>query len=1249
MWKISVDTGGTFTDCFAESPSGEIRRVKVLSSGALRGRITAVSDDRLQVTVEQSWGAPDDFICGFSFSASFVTEESSVSGFDAGRGVLSLAQPLPPGDWGNEPFLVQSLEEAPVLAARLATGTLPGESLPDLAMRIATTRATNALLEGKGAPTVFFVTAGFADLLQIGTQQRPDLFALHIQKPAPLHAEVIEVRERLDSAGEVVRPLDLDALEEPVAQLIASGRNVAAVAFLHSYRNPEHEDRVREFLLKRGFTFVSCSHALAPLIKILPRAETAVVDASLSPIMQTYLDRVEMSAGGRLRVMTSAGGLVTRAAFRPSDSLLSGPAGGVVGAAAAGRQAGFSRIISLDMGGTSSDVARFDGDFEYTFEQRVGNAHLLAPSLKIETVASGGGSICSFDGNQLRVGPESAGASPGPACYGGSGPLSLTDIHVLLGRIDLRRFGIPVFPEQARERLAELCKQIEETGQRVPDETELLAGFLTIANERMAEAIRKITLREGSDPSEYALVAFGGAGGLHACAVSEQLGIRSLVWPKDAGLLSAVGLRQAVAERFAQKQVLQPLSPDENEVAAWIDELSQEAIQALGKEEEIPANEIVLRRRLVDLRLRGQEAGIALEYENGNLAERFSERYRQVFGYYPERREIEITSVRVVASTRPAPEQTEDFPRIAAAKSHDPGAGKWPFYNRDRLETGGFVRGPAVIQDAFSTFVVEPGWEAIVGTRGTVRIDAAIATERPGEKEQAEVVQLELYTNRLRGIADEMGVQLQRTALSTNIRERLDFSCAILDPDGFLVVNAPHVPVHLGAMGLCVREVMRRHRFRPGDMIVTNHPGVGGSHLPDLTLIAPVFVEGKLAGFVANRAHHAEMGGIRPGSMPPSARSLAEEGVVISPVLLFDQGTARYKEIGKILSNPPWPSRAVADNLTDLQAQAAANLRGTEALVRLATAGGAERLGYYLQKLKAQSAAAAETVLERLGSGERSARQELDDGYAIEVTLKREGGRFVFDFAGTSPQHPGSFNATPAIVHSAVLYVIRLLVGEEIPLNEGLMERIDIRLPPGLLNPVFAENPENSPAVVAGNVETSQRLVDTLLLAFGAVACSQGTMNNFVFGSDRYSFYETICGGAGAGDGFAGASAVHTHMTNTAITDPEVLEFRYPVRLEQFAIRRGSGGSGRWRGGDGIVREFHFLEPMAVSLLTQHRVQRPYGLKGGGEGAPGRQILIRENGERRELPFSAEIDVQPGDRILIETPGGGGWGEGKEV
>lgn len=1250
MWKISADTGGTFTDCLAEDPEGRLTRVKVLSSGALRGKIVDVAEDGKSLRVAQSWGAPDDFVRGFSFSTPALAAALTVAGFEARASRLHLSEPLPPGNWAGEPFFVQSADEAPVLAARLATGTPAGRDLPPLSMRLATTRATNALLEGKGAKTAFFVTAGFGDLLRIGTQQRPDIFALQIERPDPLHADVVEVEERLDATGGVLRPLDLNTLKKPADALLAAGIEVAAVAFMHSYRNPVHEKRVRDYLLEKGFAFVSCSHDLAPLIKILPRAETTVVDACLSPIMNSYLNRVEQAAGSRLRVMTSAGGLVTRETFRSRDSLLSGPAGGVVGAVAAGRQAGFERIIPFDMGGTSTDVSRFDGDFEYAFEQRVGTAHLLAPSLKIETVASGGGSICSFDGDRLRVGPESAGASPGPACYGGGGPLALTDAHVLLGRIDASRFGIPMFADAARRRLEELRARIEKAGQEVPGNKDLLTGFLTIANERMAEAIRRISIREGYDPSEYAMVAFGGAGGLHACAVSQLLGIRFILWPGDAGLLSADGLRQAVAERFSQMQVLVPLKECAGEIEGWIKQLAAEASLNLQREEEVSPEEVVVRRCLVDLRLSGQESSISLEYEDGKLPERFEARYREIFGYFPPGREIEVTSIRVVVSTRPPVGKTETFVRNEVRGVARAEEAAWPLLARDTLRPGDTVEGPVVIQDRFSTFVVEEGWDAVVGSAGTVRAEVRRGSSHEGrrpeheEEARAEVVQLELYTNRLRGIAEEMGVQLQRTALSTNIKERLDFSCAILDEKGYLVVNAPHVPVHLGAMGLCVREVLKQHRFRPGDMILTNHPGIGGSHLPDLTVIAPVFVEEALIGFVANRAHHAEMGGVRPGSMPPGARSLVEEGVVLSPTLLFDQGEPRYEKVAEVLAGAPWPSRAVNDNLTDLQAQAAANLRGADALVQLARAGGTDSLRYYLKRLKALSASAADRFLETVSDEPRHARQELDDGFAIEVSLRREGGRLVFDFSGTSGEHPGSFNATPAIVHSAVIYVIRLLLGEPVPLNEGLMERIEIRLPPGLLNPTFPANPEACPAVVAGNVETSQRLVDTLLLAFDAAACSQGTMNNFVFGNEGHSFYETICGGAGAGSGFAGTSAVHTHMTNTAITDPEVLEFRYPVRLERFAIRRGSGGTGQFRGGDGVIREVVFGKGMAVSLLTQHRVQAPYGSHGGNDGAVGRQFLIRKNGTRVDLGPSAEVDVEPGDHLVIETPGGGGWG-----
>ncbi len=1248
MWKISADTGGTFTDCFAESPDGSVRRVKVLSSGALRGRIVSLDSERQTARIEQNWQAPADFIRGLPFGTPLLEAPITVASFHPIESVIELAAPLPPGDWAGQPFVVQTGDEAPILAARLATGTLPGQPLPPLTLRVATTRATNALLEGKGARTAFFVTAGFGDLLRIGTQQRPDIFALAIERPDPLHAAVIEVEERLDAAGEVIRPLDLAALEAPVAQIREAGIEAAAVAFLHSYRNPDHEIRVRAFLRARGFRFVSCSHELSPLIRILPRAETAVVDACLSPVMHSYLDRVTKPAGGRVRIMTSAGGLVTRQAFSPRDSLLSGPAGGVVGAVAAGRQAAMEKVISFDMGGTSTDVAHFAGDFEYAFERRVGTARLAGPSLKIETVASGGGSICWFDGDSLRVGPESAGAAPGPACYGGGGPLTLTDAHLLLGRIESSRFGIPIFVDAARERLEELREAVIRAGHEAPDRESILAGFLAIANERMADAIRKISVREGYDPSEYCLVAFGGAGGLHACAVSELLDMNTILWPPDAGLLSANGLRRAVAERIVQRQVLRPLVECAQDIQGWIERMTAEASDILQREEEIGPDDILVRRRLVHLRLTGQESEIAVEYETGSLDRRFEERYRRMFGYYPSNRQIEVTSLRVVVSTIPAQEVHETFHREREREGTADGAGRWVMMERGRLEPGDFVAGPVVLQDRFSTFVVEAGWEAVAGSEGSIRAERrGIGENEVSERgrERPEVIQLELYTNRLRGIAEEMGARLQRTALSTNIKERLDFSCAILDENGYLVVNAPHVPVHLGALGLCVREVLKCHRFRPGDMILTNHPAMGGSHLPDLTLIAPAFADGDLVGFVANRAHHAEMGGMRPGSMPPGARSLAEEGVVLAPMLLFDRGEACYDEVAKQLREAPWPSRAVNDNLTDLQAQAAANLRGVEALTALAKKGGVDRLRFFLGRLKEKSAAAAGRFLNRLPELPRGARQELDDGSVIAVSLHREGEGAVFDFTGTSGEHSGSFNATPAIVHSAVIYVVRLLLGEAVPLNEGLMERITIKLPPRtLLNPDFPADPAKAPAVVAGNVETSQRLVDTLLLALGAAACSQGTMNNFVFGNERHSFYETICGGAGAGDGFSGASAVHTHMTNTTITDPEVLEFRYPVRLERFAVRRGSGGEGKWRGGDGAIREVTFLEPMALSLLTQHRVQAPYGMQGGAPGAVGRQTLHKANGEILVLPSCAEVDVEAGDRLTIETPGGGGWG-----
>lgn len=1233
-WQICIDTGGTFTDCWGlPSGSPEPVLVKLLSSGRIRARVTErLSTREWILEIPANWSTPDGFFVGFQAEVSGTT--AHVDSWEQAPGRLRLDGDLP----HSEVIDLFTGEEAPVVGARLLTGTAPGSTFPELDLRLATTRGTNALLEGKGAPPVFLVTKGFGDLLEIRDQRRPDLFALNHQKPRPVYQSVVEVEERLDRDGQELEPLN-PGDEESLKAMVAQGHRTAAVALLHSYLNPRHELALGDHLLKLGFEHVSLSSELAPQIKIVPRAETAVIDAYLTPVMTEFLDHVQSSVGeaNPMLTMTSAGGLESRASYHPKDSLFSGPAGGVVGAAAIGRASGCDRLITFDMGGTSTDVARYDGDYQYQFQQRIGSAQLLAPSLRIETVASGGGSICQWTEAGLRVGPESAGADPGPACYGRGGPLAITDVNLLLGRIDPDNFGIPIGPENleaARSRLREL---MDAMGASASSETEVLEGLLAIAVEQMADSIRTISVREGADPSEYALLAFGGGGPLHACEIAEKLGMDRILVPAEAGVLSAYGLYQAVVERFAERQILQDWAACQDQVMGWLEELRQDAMRDVAGFEGVAP-----RRRLAELRLMGQDSSLTLEIGNPQeLAETFRQQYKAVFGYQirPEQR-LELVSLRVVVST-PEPEvPSEAFSGSSTCQDVR------GFQDRETLKQGSRLRGPVVIQDRFSTFYLKEGWETVVGDRGTLRAEKtrARATDSGPDLSQSSPVIRELFRHRFAHIVQEMGAMLQRSAISTNVKERADFSCALLDRRGELVVNAPHIPVHLGALGLCVREVVKVLPLNPGDMAVTNHPGFGGSHLPDVTVISPVFVGEELLGYVANRAHHAEIGGIRPGSMPPDAANLEEEGVVITPRYLFESGESKLDGLVNLLTSAPYPTRNPEDNRADLMAQAAANLRGVEALQTLAATYGHDVIQHHLGQLTEQAHQSFEDALANKPLAADYAVEQLDGGARICVAARKSEGRLILDFEGTSPRQASNLNATPAIVRSALLYCLRLWTDSELPLNEGLIRDLEVRLPECFLNPDFPEDPRACPAVVGGNVETSQRLVDTVLKLFGIQACSQGTMNNFIFGNPRFGYYETIAGGAGAGPGYDGASALHTHMTNTAITDPEIIEKRYPVRLRRFAIREGSGGAGQYRGGDGVIREFEFVEPLEVSLLTQHRVIAPYGLEGGVEGKTGQQVLVGAEGER-ELESQAAVSVQAGDRIVIETPGGGGWGK----
>jgi 5-oxoprolinase (ATP-hydrolysing) len=1239
QWRIAVDTGGTFTDCEATDPMGEVRRCKVLSTSALRVRIERLSGDGGWV-IGNPWQVPAGLFDGYWVRLCGQGGESRIERqtCQAGACVIYLAA-SETEDWQVGAALeIVSDEEAPVFAMRLVTATPRAVPLPPHELRLATTRGTNALLEAKGEPPLLVVSAGFGDVLEIGDQRRPDLFALRIDKPPPLTHSVVEIPLRLTADGAVDGTwgeAEQAALEAVVS---ASGARTAAVSLLHGYHAPPVEAEVVQCVAAAGIDYVASGAALSPFIKYVERTQTAVVDAYLGPVMSRYLDRVAaaMGAAGRLLIMTSSGGLLGRAQFRPKDALLSGPAGGVAGVAAAGRRADRYRLLGFDMGGTSTDVSRYDAGFDMVEAHTVGSARLFAPALRIETVAAGGGSVCDFDGRQLVVGPHSAGAVPGPACYGAGGPLTVTDVNLLLGRLDPARFGVPMFVEAAHAALDVVCGAVAAARGGAVDRQTVLEDFLELANERMAGAIRRISVREGFDPAEYCLVAFGGAGGQHACAIADKLEIGEILIPAEAGLLSAFGLRHAPRSAQLTRQVLEDWASCAPHIDAWMTSLEVQARAALEADGQLADPELQVERS-VGLRLRGQEQALVVPVEPGNSpVAAFAERYQRMFGYYPATASLELVYLRCAVHTQPPTLASETFERV-------------PDDAVDRMR---------VLPDAFSTRVVMPGWQVFAAPTGSLLlrrvqgpdVQLTAAEGQPGSGPRPIIP--ELTTERLRHIVDEMGLQLRRTALSTNVKERADYSCALLDPAGRLVMNAPHIPVHLGALGVCVRRVCATLPMTDGDVIIVNHPAFGGSHLPDITLVAPVYAaeevggEPCLVGYLANRAHHAEIGGKRPGSMPPDATCLAEEGVVIAPTYLFRAGEPRHAEIRALLSSGPYPSRNPAENMADLEAQVAAIRAGSVALQRLAAQYPAGALRAHMDWLYALAGArVAMPLRQRVGTGVSSV-QYLDDGTRLAVTLRPDGERVCIDFSGTGPVHGGNLNATPGIVRSVVVYVLRLLAGgdDNLPLNEGLLDCIDLLIPESLLNPRFGDDPRAAPAVVGGNVEISQRLTDCLIDALGLAAASQGTMNNLIFGNAHISYYETIGGGAGAGPGYHGAHGVHVHMTNTAITDPEILEHRYPVRMLRFAVRRGSGGDGACRGGDGLVRELQFLEPMEVSILSQNRNQGPRGAHGGHPGAVGRNWRIDPTGCATELGGMVAYSAQAGERLRIETPGGGGWG-----
>jgi 5-oxoprolinase (ATP-hydrolysing) len=1096
-------------------------------------------------------------------------------------------------------------------------------------VRMGTTVATNALLERKGERVALAITRGFGDALRIGYQARPDIFARHIVLPTMLYEQAIEIDERIGVDGDVLVPLDEVAARRALGKARSDGIDALAIVLMHGWRHRRHEARLAEIAHELGYAQVSVSHEVAPLIKLIGRGDTTVVDAYLSPVLRRYVDRVAagLPDGTDLHFMQSNGGLAEAHAFRGKDAILSGPAGGVVGMVAASAPHGASKLIGFDMGGTSTDVSHYAGAFELADESVVAGVRIRAPMMQINTVAAGGGSVCRFDGMRFRVGPESAGANPGPACYRNGGPLTVTDCNLFLGRIDPAQFPAvfgpagdePLDREASRARLQEIADQLGE-GKTLG---EIAEGFLDIAVDNMAAAIRKISIARGHDVSRYTLACFGGAGGQHACRVADALGMERILVHPLAGVLSAYGIGIADVKAIRDASVLKRLGDDFSQELSALEQRACEALIEQG----VHHARIELDRR-ARLRTAGSDTTIEIGIAAADaMRGDFEALHRRRFGYVDEAAEVIVDALVVDAIARTDAEMIE----------------------QEHAASGERVDGPALIFDPTSTIVVEPGWSAERVGDGTLVLTRAVPLERAKAiGTDVDPVQLEIFNNLFMAIAEEMGVALQSTATSVNIKERLDFSCAIFDAGGALIANAPHIPVHLGSMGESIRRIIDTRGqgsdgrgIRRGDAYVLNDPYRGGTHLPDITVIVPEFFgeEDEPSAFVAARGHHADVGGIAPGSMPPDSRTIGEEGVLIDNFLLVDEGHFREAEMRALLGSGAWPARKPDRNISDLKAQLAACTRGAEVLAQTARDYGAEVVAAYMRHVLANAEESVRRLLGRLDDG--AFDYEMDNGahVRVRIAIDKNARSARFDFTGTSGQLPDNFNAPYSIVRAASLYVVRTLIDDAIPLNDGCLRPIELVVPDGsMLNPKYPA------AVVAGNVETSQVVTDALFAATGRLAPSQGTMNNFTFGNERHQYYETIAGGSGGGPDFDGTSAVQTHMTNSRLTDPEILEARLPVRLDQFAIRRGSGGPGAHRGGDGVIRALTFLEPMRANMLANRRRVPPRGLARGSDAQPGRNWVERSDGRVEMLTATDSAEVRPGDRFVIETPGGGGFG-----
>jgi len=1133
------------------------------------------------------------------------------------------------------------------------------------AVKMGTTVATNALLQRRGTPTVLAITAGHGDALRIGSQSRPDIFARCIVLPEMLYSRLIEIDERIGVDGAVVRPLDAAAARAALQQAYDDGYRSVAIVLIHGWQHPTHETRVAAIARDIGYPQVSVSHEVSALQKLVPRGDTTVVDAYLSPVLRDYVARVarELPSGTRLQFMQSNGGLVAAHAFRGKDAVLSGPAGGINGMAVAATSAGFEAVVGFDMGGTSTDVSHWAGHFERRFDTTVAGVRLRTPMLDIHTIAAGGGSICRYDGARLRVGPESAGAVPGPAAYRRGGPLTITDCNVLLGRLQPAHFpalfgpqaDAPLDAVTVRRQFEALAAEVSRASGPPQSAEHLAAGFIRIAVAEMARAIRAISTERGHDVRRCALLSFGGAAGQHACAVAEALGIEAVLLHPLAGVLSAWGIGQADVRLLRERSIERPLADDDSALQAAAAELSAAALAALDAQGEgFAERRVALAARL---KVTGTDAALEVTYGAPTaMRSAFAAAHRATFGFADDDAPLVVEMLIAEAIGTPAGRGVAAASGPVAASvpgpidqvlMHDGVAPRRvPVWRRETLPAGGRIDGPAMLLEATGTTIVDAGWQATVDPQAQLilRRVAATGSAWHAAGQDADPVAMALFNSRFMAIAERMGERLRATATSVNIKERLDFSCALFDAEANLIANAPHIPVHLGSMGDSVRAIVAARTaadpLRPGDVRMLNNPYRGGTHLPDVTVVMPVFdAAAALVGFVAARGHHADIGGITPGSMPPGSRHIDEEGVLIDDFLLVDQGRFRDAESRALLASGRYPARSPDRNLADLKAQVAACASGAEELRALAGQIGRERLAAWFGHVQDNAEAAVREVIGRLADGE--SRIEMDDGARIQVAVRidRRSRSATVDFRGSSAQRPNNFNAPRSIARAAVLYVFRTLIDDALPLNDGCLRPIRLLVPEGSML-----DPRPPAAVVAGNVETSQAITDALFAALGALAGSQGTMNNFTFGNSQHQYYETICGGAGAGPGFDGASAVQTHMTNSRLTDVEVLEARHPLRVERFAIRHGSGGGGAQHGGDGVIRQFRFLAPMSAGILSNRRRVPPRGLAGGGDAACGATRIERADGGIERLAATDSAELAAGDAIVIETPGGGGYG-----